>query len=74
MIKIEISTFIGVVLSIWLTVGFLLEYFASKRLVKAKKEINLAKRCCEVCASVYFISTASGFWRCPLCSSINKEK
>ena len=72
--KIEISLFIGIVLSSWVIIAFFLEYIAYVKITKIKKDSDLVRRRCEVCASVYFVSAFSGFWHCPLCDSINKEK
>jgi len=72
--QIEISLFIGIVLSSWVVIAFFLEHVTYKKLTKTKKESGLVRRKCEVCASVYFVSAFSGFWHCPLCDSINKEK
>lgn len=72
--RIELSLFMAIVLSGWLTLAFFLEYWSNFRNSLIKKEIQLTKRKCEVCASVYFVSVFSEFWNCPLCGSINKEK
>ena len=72
--RIEFSLFIAVILSGWLIFGFLLEYVNDRRNSLIKKEMQLEKRKCEVCASVYFVSILFEFWSCPLCGSINKEK
>lgn len=71
---IELSLFIGICLSVWVLFAFFLEYLNSKRTRKLKKKMHLVRRECEVCASTYFVSVFSNFWRCPLCNSINKEK
>jgi uncharacterized OB-fold protein len=71
--KIELSLFIGAVLSAWVLIVFILEYIDSKYFKSAKKTGHLERKKCEVCASVYFISTLHEYWRCPLCGSINKE-
>jgi hypothetical protein len=72
--KIEITFFAGFLLSSWLILACFLECLNAWRISKAKKEINLAKRKCEVCSSVYFVSIFFELWKCPLCGSINKEK
>ena len=72
--SIGLSFLLGILLSIWLLAAFLLEYINTKGLTKAKKEIHVEKRQCEVCSSVYFVSVSFDFWHCPLCGSINKEK
>jgi len=71
---IELSLFIGIILSAWVLFAFLLECFNNKRTGHLKKKMHLMKRKCEVCAATYFVSVFSDFWRCPLCNSINKEK
>ncbi len=72
--QIELSLFITIFLSGWLLLGFLLEYIINWRNSLAKKEMQLEKRKCEVCASVYFVSIFFEFWRCPFCESINRGK
>ena len=72
--SIGLSFLVGILLSVWLLAGFLLEYTNTRRLTKAKREIHVEKRQCEVCSAVYFVSVLSEFWHCPLCGSINKEK
>ena len=72
--KIDVSLFIGLALSLWIFLGFLLEWNQSQKANTLKKEIYLEKRRCEVCFSVYFISRFFGFWRCPLCGSLNREQ
>jgi len=72
--KIELSLFTGVLLSIWILSAFLLEYLNNKLIIRAKKRIHLKKRKCEVCSAAYFVSDFFEFWHCPLCGSINKEK
>ena len=71
---IELSLFIAIILSGWLVFAFFLEYSTNRRNSLSKKEIQLEKRKCEVCASVYFVSIFFEFWSCPLCGSINKEE
>ena len=71
---IEFSLFIAIILSGWLVLAFLLEYINNRCNSLIKKEMQLEKRKCEVCASVYFVSIFFGFWNCPLCGSINKER
>ncbi len=72
--RIGLGLFIGMVLSGWVALAFLLEFFNSRRCVRVKKSIELKRRQCEVCTAVYFVSVSSEFWRCPRCDSINKEK
>ncbi|MFH1519015.1 MAG: hypothetical protein ABIE75_00395 [Candidatus Omnitrophota bacterium] len=72
--QIELSLFITIFLSGWLLFGFFLEYIINWSNSLAKKEMQLEKRKCEVCASVHFVSMFFEFWRCPLCESINREK
>jgi len=67
---IELSLFIAVILSVWMIFAFCLEYMCNRRNALVKKEMQLARRKCEVCASVYFVSIFFEFWRCPLCESI----
>jgi len=72
--RIDLSIFIGIVLTSWVFAVFLLEYFNRQRGGTIKKEMHLEKRRCEVCSSVYFISRFFEFWRCPLCGSLNRER
>ena len=72
--RIEFSLFIAIILSGWLVFAFLLEYINTRRNSLIKKEVQLEKRKCEVCASVYFVSIFFELWNCPLCGSINKER
>ena len=72
--RIELSLFIGILLSGWILFAFFLEYVNTRRSTGAKKSIYLEKRKCELCSSVYFVSLFFEFWRCPLCGTINKEK
>ncbi len=72
--RIGLALFLGIILSSWVLVAFILEYFSNRKFAKIKKEINLKRRKCEVCTAVYFVSTLSELWRCPRCDSINKEK
>ncbi|MFH1505040.1 MAG: hypothetical protein ABIH08_06630 [Candidatus Omnitrophota bacterium] len=72
--KIELSLFIGVILSLGILVVFCLEYINNNSIIRAKKEMRLKKKKCEVCSSAYFVSVFFEFWHCPLCGSINKEK
>ena len=72
--RIELSLFLAILLSGWILCAFLLEYVTNSIFRKAKKTMNLEKKKCTVCASVYFVSILFEFWRCPLCGSINKEK
>ncbi|NQT28299.1 MAG: hypothetical protein HQ570_01735 [Candidatus Omnitrophica bacterium] len=72
--RIEFSLFIAIILSGWLLFAFLLEYVNNRRNYLIKKGMQLEKRKCEVCASVYFVSIFFEFWNCPLCGSINKER
>ncbi|MBN3041287.1 MAG: hypothetical protein JW867_09160 [Candidatus Omnitrophica bacterium] len=71
--KIDIATFIGLCLSVWIIIAFFLDYINGRYFSKLKKEIRLERRTCEVCCSVYFVSLFFEFWHCPLCGSINKE-
>jgi len=71
--KINLASFIGFSLSFCVFLAFLLEYVNNIRLTKLKKEIQLEKRQCELCSSVYFVSLLSEFWHCPLCGSINRK-
>ncbi|MDP8290228.1 MAG: hypothetical protein P9M02_04585 [Candidatus Susulua stagnicola] len=71
---IDFSLFIAVILSAWVVFAFCLEYICDESNTLVKKEVQLVRRKCEVCASVYFVSVFFEFWRCPLCGSINKEK
>lgn len=71
--QVGLSFFIAVLLTSWVAFGFFLEYLNNRRLTGTKKETQLVKRKCEVCAAVYFISVFFEFWRCPFCGSINKE-
>ncbi len=71
---IGFSFLVGILLSVSLLIAFFLEYINTRRFTKAKKEIHLEKRKCELCSSVYFVSVSFDFWRCPLCGSINKER
>lgn len=72
--RIELNVFIGSILSLWLCLGFFLEWYNNHKDAKLKKEVYLEKRRCEVCFSVYFISRFFGLWRCPLCGSLNREQ
>jgi len=72
--QIELSLFIAIILSGWLVFAFFLEYVNNRRNSLAKKEMQLERRKCEVCAAVYFVSILFEFWSCPLCGSINKER
>jgi len=72
--NIEFSLFIGIFLSLWIIVAFVLENINNRQVNKADKEFNLEKRKCEVCSSVYFVALHFEFWHCPFCNSINKEK
>jgi len=71
---IEFSLFIAVILSVWMIFAFCLEYMCNRCDALDRKKMQLVRRKCEVCASVYFVSVFFEFWRCPLCESINKEK
>lgn len=71
--KIEFIAFLGIAFSACIVVAFLLEYKAARQVTSAKKDIHLGRRECEVCYSVYFISPFLKYWRCPLCTSINKD-
>jgi hypothetical protein len=72
--RLELSAFIGIALSLWLFLGFFLEWYNNQKADTLKKEIYLEKRRCEVCFSVYFISRFFSLWRCPLCGSLNREQ
>ena len=72
--RVGLGFFTGIVLSCWVSIAFILEYFNSRRFTGIKKNIELKRRQCEVCTAVYFVSVFSEFWRCPRCDSINKEK
>ena len=72
--RIGLALFAGIILSSSVAVAFLLEYFNNRKFAKMRKDINLQRRKCEVCAAVYFVSMFFEFWRCPRCDSINKEK
>jgi len=72
--QVDLSLFIGAVLTFWLFLAFFLEWHQNQRASLLKKEIYLEKRRCEVCFSVYFVSRFFGLWRCPLCGSLNHEQ
>lgn len=72
--RIGLALFVGIILSAWVLVAFLLEYLNNRRFTKKNKQVNLKRRQCDVCTAVYFVSIFSEFWRCPRCDSINKEK
>jgi len=72
--RVGLALFVGVILSAWVLVAFLLEYFNNRKFARKDKQVNLRRRQCEVCMAVYFVSIFSQFWRCPRCDSINKEK
>ncbi|MCF7908765.1 MAG: hypothetical protein K9L86_07850 [Candidatus Omnitrophica bacterium] len=72
--SIGLAFFAGILLSGSVVVAFLLEYFNNRKFAKMRKNTNLKRQKCEVCAEVYFVSILSEFWRCPRCDSINKEK
>ncbi|MBU1112810.1 MAG: hypothetical protein KKH93_02900 [Candidatus Omnitrophica bacterium] len=72
--RIGLGLFIGVVLSAWISIAFILEYLNSRRFARIKKNIELKRRQCDVCTAIYFVAVFSEFWRCPRCDSINKEK
>ena len=72
--RIGLALFAGVILSGWVIIAYLLEYFNNRKFVTKSKEITLQRRKCEVCTAIYFVSIFSEFWRCPRCDSINKEK
>jgi rubrerythrin len=71
--QIELALFIGILLSGWLLLAFVLESINDRHFTKIKKEIQLTKKKCEICTSVYFVSVFFEFWRCPVCGNINKE-
>jgi hypothetical protein len=71
--KIELLTFVGLVFSIAIILAFFLEYKASQQITSIKKDTHLARKKCEVCYSIYFISPFLKYWRCPLCGSMNKD-
>lgn len=71
--KVGLSLFIGISLSVWIVLAFVLENIINIHFAKIRKEMHLAKRKCEICGSLYFVSIFFEWWRCPLCGSINKE-
>lgn len=69
---LEFSFLIAVVLSFSVVSVFLLEC-ENERLLTLSKDAYLEKSTCEVCASTYFVSVFSRFWRCPFCKALNKK-
>lgn len=71
--KIELFAFLSTVLSISIVATFLFDCYLNKKIKNAKRNVQLKGKKCEVCFSVYFISSFLKYWRCPVCGSINKD-
>jgi len=71
--RIEAGLFIGLLLSTIIITAFLLEMGLGRRIIRMNKQVQLKRRTCEVCSTSYFVAELLDYWRCPLCSSINKE-
>ncbi|MDD5195908.1 MAG: hypothetical protein PHQ96_09615 [Candidatus Omnitrophica bacterium] len=72
--KIELTLLIGIAFAFIILLAILIDLCATKKIVNVTKKIHLERKTCDVCASVFFFSIPSKFWRCSLCGSMNKEK
>lgn len=71
--KFELVSFLGIILGALIVIAFLLECKSNRQAANTKKDAHLQGKRCEVCFSVYFISSFLKYWRCPLCGSINRD-
>ncbi len=72
--QVEAALFVGFFLSSFIVFAFFAEQVSNQRIIVKRRKVNLKKKKCEICASVYFISVFFEFWECPVCGSINKEQ
>jgi len=70
--KIELSVFLTIIFSILIAIIMIIEFLEERNKTMIKKDTHLKKERCEVCTSLYFISSALKYWRCPFCNSLNK--
>ncbi len=70
--KIELSFFLSIALCIGIIAWFVFELFQEGKKATGRKNIQLRREKCNVCASVYFVSPSLEYWRCQFCGSLNK--
>ncbi|MCK9615455.1 MAG: hypothetical protein M0R48_08125 [Candidatus Omnitrophica bacterium] len=70
--KIELSVFLAIISSVLIVGVMVIELIEERKKTMARKDTHLRKEKCEVCTSLYFISSALKYWRCPYCNSLNK--
>ena len=70
--KIELSVFLATISSILITLIMAIEFVEERKKTMVEKNAHLKKEKCEVCTSIYFISSALKYWRCPFCNSLNR--
>ncbi|MCK9574048.1 MAG: hypothetical protein M0R20_06620 [Candidatus Omnitrophica bacterium] len=70
--KIELSVFLATISSILITLIMAIEFIEERKKTMVEKNAHLKKEKCEVCTSIYFISSTLKYWRCPYCNSLNK--
>jgi ribosomal protein S27AE len=69
--KVELELFTVLAICLFITALILFE-LVNKRGQGIKKSVELRKKKCAICTSVYFIAPHLNYWRCPTCASINK--
>ncbi|MFA5007833.1 MAG: hypothetical protein WC546_01265 [Candidatus Omnitrophota bacterium] len=70
--KVEFTVFFAIISSILIGFIMVIAFSEERRKTMIKKDAHLKKERCEVCTSLYFISSALRYWRCPFCNSLNK--
>lgn len=71
MIKVEFTVFFALLSTILILFAIGAVFVEERKKSVIKKDTYLRKEKCKICASVYFMSPALKYWRCPFCKSLN---